>query len=113
MSRLNELWPLLDRLNVHEITYTDGEGKKQTEHTNSPIIITLVNLIIGQLPSEGWACTWIFVESEQHLEDLRKEKEWARCKRGDFEIGDDDEEEGGDDGWCTERRESSLNYLEE
>ena len=113
MSRLNELWPLLDMLNVHRITFPGSNGEVQTEYTNCPPIIALVNLIIDQLPSEGWACKYIFVESEQHLENLRKGKEWARCKRGDFEIGDDDEEEGGDDGWCTEERESSLNYLEE
>jgi len=106
MSRLNKLRPLLDRLNVHEITYPDGEGEKQTEHTNSPIIITLVNLIIEKLPSGGWTCRRWPVENEEHLKNLRGEKEWDRCKRGDFEIGDDDEEEGGDDGWCTKTRES-------
>jgi len=64
MEKLDELWPLIERENVHKIKYTSSAGELKEYYANSREVI---KSITEELPSEIWQCELITVENESEL----------------------------------------------
>jgi len=101
MARLNELWPLIERTNVHKVAfpvYIKDDISVVTEYTNDLDYVKTIKFIKKWLLE--WTCDLIHLKNQDELAEVQPSKELIG-RIHDMDKADDEDYECGDRGWIT------------